>query len=123
MTYLAVAVGGAVGAVLRYGLTGWLHTLSGWVFPIGTLAVNLLGSLIIGAVMELSAGRYLFSPEARLLLVTGFCGGLTTFSTFSFETVALLEEQQWAAAAGNVALNVGLCIAATYLGALAARAL
>ena len=123
MSYLSVALGGALGAMLRYGLSGWLHSATGWLFPIGTLAVNILGSFIIGLVLELSAGRYLFSPEARLLLTTGFCGGLTTFSTFSYETVALLEEQQWGPAAGNVLLNVAVCFIAAYLGAALARAL
>jgi len=123
MTYFSVALGGALGAMLRYGLSGWLHSATGWLFPIGTLAVNILGSFIIGMVLELGSGRYLFSPEARLLLTTGFCGGLTTFSTFSYETVALLEEQQWVPAAGNVLLNVAVCLVAAYLGAALARAL
>jgi fluoride exporter len=123
MTYLSVALGGAAGAVLRYGLSGWLHALTGTTYPVGTLAVNVLGSFIIGLVLELSTGRFLVSPELRLLLTTGFCGGLTTFSTFSYETLTLLEEQQWAAAAGNLLLNVVVCIAIAYLGVLLARAL
>ena len=123
MTYLSVALGGALGAVLRYGLSGWLQALTGLVFPIGTLAVNVLGSLILGGVMELSTGRYLFSLETRLLLTTGFCGGLTTFSTFSYETLALLQGQQWLAALGNILLNGVVCIVATALGVVLARAL
>lgn len=123
MTYLSVALGGAAGAVLRYGLSGWLHGLTGLLFPIGTLAVNALGSLLIGVLLQLGTERFLFSVETRLLLTTGFCGGLTTFSTFSYETLALLEEQQWGAAAGNVVLNVGVCLAATYGGIVLARAL
>ncbi|HKJ00499.1 MAG TPA: fluoride efflux transporter CrcB [bacterium] len=123
MTYLSVALGGAAGAMLRYGLSGWLHDLTGMTFPIGTLVVNILGSFIIGLVLELSAGRYLFSPEARLLITTGFCGALTTFSTFSFETLALVQEQQWGAAAGNVVLNLGVCLVATFAGVMLARAL
>jgi fluoride exporter len=123
MSYLSVALGGALGAMLRYGLSGWMHAATGWVFPIGTLLVNVVGSFIIGVVLELGSGRYLFSPETRLLLTTGFCGGLTTFSTFSYETLALLEEQQWEAAAGNMLLNVVVCIVAAYLGVALARAL
>ena len=122
MTYLSVALGGALGAVLRYGLSGWLHAVTGAVFPVGTLAVNVLGSAVIGAVLQLSTERFVIPLEVRLLLTTGFCGGLTTFSTFSYETLALLEEQQWVAACGNVALNVVCCGIATYLGVLAARA-
>ncbi|HEX9843174.1 MAG TPA: fluoride efflux transporter CrcB [bacterium] len=121
MTYLSVAVGGALGAMLRYGLSGWLHTLTGMVFPIGTLAVNVLGSLIIGAVLELSTGRFLLSVEVRLLLTTGFCGGLTTFSTFSYETLELLQGRQWLEAAGNLLLNAVVSIAAAWLGVLLAR--
>lgn len=123
MSYLSVALGGALGAMLRYGLSGWLHNATGWVFPVGTLAVNVLGSAIIGGVLQLSTERFLVPVELRLLLTTGFCGSLTTFSTFSYETLALLEEQQWAAAAGNIVLNVVLCAVAAYLGVLAARTL
>lgn len=121
MIYLVVALGGAAGAMLRYGLSGWLHELTGMTFPIGTLFVNVLGAFIIGLVLELSTGRFLFSPETRSLLTTGFCGALTTFSTFSFETLSLMQEQQWAAAAGNVLLNVVLCLITVYLGVLLAR--
>lgn len=123
MTYLSVALGGAAGAVLRYGLSGWLHSLTGLLFPIGTLAVNVAGSFVIGLVLQLSTDRFLLSVEMRLLLTTGLCGGLTTFSTFSYETLTLLEEQQWGAAAGNVTLNVVVCLLATYGGVVAARAL
>jgi len=121
MNWVAVAVGGALGAVLRYGLSGWVQGVTGAFFPWGTLAVNVLGSFILGAGLHLGTERFLFSTEARLLLTTGFCGSLTTFSTFSFETYSLLEEQQWAAAGGNIALNVALCLAFTYAGVVAAR--
>jgi len=123
MIYFSVAVGGAVGAVLRYAATGWMHTWTGLVFPIGTLTVNVVGSLLIGVVLELTTNRFLVPLETRLLLTTGFCGGLTTFSTFSYETLALLQEQQWLPAAGNMALNGVLCLAATALGVLLARTL
>ena len=123
MSYLVVAVGGAVGAMLRYGLSGWVQSASGFTFPFGTLAVNILGSLVLGAVMQLATDRFLFSPEARLFITTGFCGSLTTFSTFSYETLLLLEDQQWQAAAGNILLNVVVCLMAAYLGIVAARML
>jgi CrcB protein len=121
MTYLSVALGGALGAMLRYGLSGWVQLATGWVLPVGTLAVNILGSFLIGALLQISTDRFLVAPETRLLLVTGFCGGLTTFSTFSYETLVLLEDQQWTAAAGNVLLSVTVCLVATYLGIIAAR--
>ena len=121
MAYLAVALGGALGAVARYGLSGWVQHFSGGIFPYGTLAVNVLGSFIIGLVLQMTTGRFVWSLEARLLLTAGFCGGLTTFSTFSYETLALLEDQQWLAAGGNSLLNVLVCLAATWLGLTAGR--
>ncbi len=123
MTYLAVALGGALGALARYGLSGWVHTLTGALFPLGTLAVNAVGSFLIGMALQAATGRFLWSLETRLFLTTGFCGGLTTFSTFSYETLALMEDQQWLAAGGNVLLNVALCLAAAYLGLVTARLL
>lgn len=123
MALLFVTLGGAVGAASRYLASGWVQSWSGSFFPLGTLAVNVVGSLIIGFVWELTTDRFLVSPEWRLLLTTGFCGGLTTFSTFSHETLALLHDAQWAPAAGNVLLNVLLCLAATFLGLSAAKLL
>ena len=119
--YLAIAAGGAGGAMLRYWISGAVHDLTGAGFPWGTLAVNVLGSLMLGALMQMSTERFLFSPGTRLLLTTGVCGSLTTFSTFSHETWLLLQSQQWPAAAGNVMLNVLVCLAAVYLGLLLAR--
>ena len=119
--YLAVAAGGAGGAMLRYWMSGAVQGLTGVGFPWGTLAVNVLGSLMLGALMQMSTERLLFPPGMRLLLTTGFCGGLTTFSTFSHETWLLVQAQQWPAAAGNVALNVLVCLAAVALGLLLAR--
>ncbi len=123
MGYLAVAIGGAMGAVARYGLSGWVMTWSAGAFPWGTLTVNVLGSLLIGALLHLGLERMLLSAEMRLIWVTGFCGSLTTFSTFSFETLELLRDQQWLAAGGNVLLNVLACLAATYLGLVLGRLL
>ncbi|MDH4248915.1 MAG: fluoride efflux transporter CrcB [Deltaproteobacteria bacterium] len=123
MAYLMVALGGAIGAVLRYGLSGWIHSAGGFLFPAGTLAVNVLGSFIIGLILHLGTGRFLLTPDTRLFLTTGLCGGLTTFSTFSWETLRLLEGQQWGAAGANVTLNVVLCLAATSAGVMTARML
>lgn len=123
LSYLSVALGGAVGAMLRYGLSGWVQSATGFAFPFGTLAVNILGSFVLGAAMQLGTGRFLLSVETRLLITTGFCGSLTTFSTFSYETLVLLEDQQWQSAAGNILLNVVVCLTAAYLGIVTARLL
>ena len=121
MTYLTVAMGGAIGAMARYGISGWVHTFSGAFFPLGTLAVNIIGSFIIGLFLQSVTDRFIWSLETRLLITTGFCGGLTTFSTFSYETLAMLEDQQWLAAGANTLLNVFLCLVATYIGLVVAR--
>lgn len=105
----------------RYGLSGQAQHLSGSLFPWGTLAVNVAGSFIIGLALQMSMGRFVWSLETRLLLTTGFCGSLTTFSTFSYETLALLEDQQWLAAGGNTLLNVLVCLTATWLGLVVGR--
>jgi CrcB protein len=118
---LVVTVGGGLGAAARYVLSGWVHAAMGLAFPWGTLLVNVLGSLIIGFVMVLGLERGLVSPEVRVLLTTGFCGGLTTFSTFSYETLALLRSEHWGWAGANTLLNLALCFAATALGMLLAR--
>jgi CrcB protein len=119
--YLLVTVGGGIGAAVRYFLSAWALTAFGPSFPWGTLLVNAVGSFIIGLVMVLSLERMIVSPEARLLLTTGFCGGLTTFSTFSYETLALLRGEQWLWAGANALFNLLLCLAATGLGILLAR--
>jgi fluoride exporter len=118
-----VAVGGLVGSVARYLLAGWVQNLNGAQFPFGTLTVNVLGSFILGMVMTLSLERGLISPEVRILLGTGLCGGFTTMSTFSYETVALLQYDNPTAALGNIALSLAGCLASVWLGGLAGRSL
>jgi CrcB protein len=115
VTYLWVALGGAVGAASRFAVAQWTGARWGMTFPWGTLAVNLTGSLMIGLVMTLLLARGA-DPTYRLLLVTGFLGGYTTFSAFSFETLALLEARRWDAAALYVGGSVGLGLLATALG-------
>ena len=119
MMLVYIAIGGALGAVARYGLGGWVHERAGHGFPWGTLAVNLLGSLLIGFMLRyLEAAR--FAPEVRALVAVGLIGAFTTFSTFSYETVALLEDGEWLRAALYVAGSVILGLAAVYAGLLAA---
>lgn len=124
MAYLWVALGGAAGAAARYGAAQWTGTRFGWSFPWGTLTVNIAGSLAIGLVMTLLAARQA-DPAYRLLLVTGFLGGFTTFSAFSFETWALLESRRWESAAlyvaGSLILSFAACGVGLGLGRLLAR--
>jgi CrcB protein len=120
---LLVAIGGLVGAVARYWLGGAAQRLGGDVFPTGTLAVNVAGSLLIGLVMTLSLERGLIEDDARILLTTGFCGGFTTMSTFGWETLALLREDQWLLALGNAGLTLFGCVTAVWLGIALARIL
>jgi fluoride exporter len=118
-----IAVLGALGCLARYFLSGWVYTIFGRGFPYGTLAVNIIGAFLIGLIMEFSIRSALIPPTLRIALTIGFLGGLTTFSTFSFETFRLLEEGAFLAACGNVLLSVVSCLACTWLGIVVARAL
>ena len=93
LKFLLVALGGAIGSAARYGFSLWLAPASSSI-PLGTLAANVAGCLVIGFVTELAGIKASFSPEARLLFATGFCGGLTTLSTFLFETNNLLQDRE-----------------------------
>lgn len=119
---LAVGAGAMLGAWLRWGLSYWLNPR--WtLLPLGTLVANLAGGYLIGLALALFALQPSIGPFWRLLLVTGVLGGLTTFSTFSAESVALLQGSQWGAAAGHAALHLIGSIAATLLGLATVRAL
>ena len=123
MTLLLVAVLGATGCLLRYGLSGWVQGALGRGFPHGTLAVNVLGAFLIGLLMELSLRSTLVPAGLRTGLAIGFLGGLTTFSTFSYETFRLLEDGELLRAGANVLVSVVTCVLLTWLGILAARSL
>jgi len=112
---LAVAVGSALGALLRWSLGMKLNSLLPGVPP-GTLAANLLGAFVIGAALAWIAASPDISPEWRLLITTGFCGGLTTFSTFSAEVFALLQQGRVAWAAGAIGVHVGGSLLMTLAG-------
>jgi CrcB protein len=118
-----IAFGSALGGVSRYLFGGALQRLAGGTFPIGTLVVNVTGSFLLGAILRYAVDTPGLSPEGRALLTVGFCGGYTTFSTFSYETVALLEDGEWTRAGVYLALSVLLSIAATFLGIVTAREL
>ena len=125
MTLAYVALGGALGALARYGISGWVYDRMGENFPWGTLIVNLVGCLALGMVirwLQVSA----VSPEVRPFLTIGVLGAFTTFSTFSYETVALLQEGQWLRAGlymgGSVALGLIAMVAGMALVTALARA-
>jgi len=112
---------GALGCLSRYLVSGWAYTLFGRALPYGTLAVNIIGSFLLGLVMEGSLRSTLLSPEVRIGITTGFMGGFTTFSTFSYETVRLLEEGSLLQAGANILLNVIVCVVCAALGIYLAR--
>jgi CrcB protein len=118
---LVVGLGGFIGAVFRYWLSGVAERWVGDTLPLGTLLVNVLGCLALGAVMCLVEYRQWFGPNARVFLTIGILGGLTTFSAFGYETFALARDGQLWAALANVAANVVLGTAAVTLGWLAAK--
>jgi CrcB protein len=121
--YLLVALGGLMGSVARYWLAGVVQGLTDHGFPTGTLAVNVIGSLVIGTVMTLSVERGLVGDDVRILLTAGFCGGFTTMSTFSYETLALLRGGERLLAFGNVGVTFVTCLAAAWMGSMIARIL
>jgi len=118
---MTIAIGGAIGSVLRFGLSTWVHTFTGRGFPYGTLAVNVLGSLAMGFLFVLLVERVGESALWRAGLLIGLLGGFTTFSTFSIETFNLIEQGAMAKAAGNMAASLILCVGGTWLGVLLAR--
>jgi len=121
MTLLLIALGGAAGSVLRYLIGGAVQNLSSRGFPIGTLSVNILGCLLIGILARLFLNMQT-AMAMRAFLIVGFCGGFTTFSAFSHETVGLIEGGEFVRAGGYILLSVTLCIAATFAGMGAVRA-
>lgn len=120
---LAIALGGAMGALLRYWASTGIHTLIGRAFPYGTLAVNVAGSLLMGFLYVLLVERLALSVEWRAALLIGVLGAFTTFSTFSMETFALFEDGERLKALMNILLSVTFCLVAVWLGVVAGRRL
>jgi fluoride exporter len=118
---LAVAVCGALGCLARYFVSGWVYGILGRGFPYGTFVVNIIGAYIIGLLMEFGLRSELIPPTLRMGLTIGFLGGLTTFSTFSYETFRLMEDGDFITATTNVILSVLVCLLFTWLGITTAR--
>ncbi len=124
-TYLLIGLGGALGSMARHWSNGLVASVMGIGFPWGTLIINVVGSVVIGfaaATMQ-NSGRFPAGEDARLFLMVGICGGYTTFSAFSLQTLTLLEGGQFLPAAGNIGLSVALCLIGVWLGYAAGLAL
>ena len=122
-TFWAVAIGAALGGVARYYLASALQHRLGATFPWGTLVVNVSGSLLLGVLIRYALATPSVSVEMRALLTTGFCGGYTTFSTYSYETATLLEDGQYGRAGAYALASVVVALGATFAGFVLAREL
>jgi CrcB protein len=120
---LAIAAGGAIGALMRFWMSNGVYALLGRGFPYGTLAVNVLGSLLMGFLYILMIERLSIGVEWRGFALIGLLGAFTTFSTFSIETLNLLEQADYAKAVANMLISVLACVAAAYVGVMLARQL
>jgi CrcB protein len=118
-----VALGSAIGGVARYLVGGWVQQRSGTTFPVQTLLINVTGSFLLGLIQRYALETTVLSPEVRTMLTIGVCGGYTTFSTFSYETLRLVEDGDWRRAGMYTLLSVVLSISAALLGVAAAREL
>jgi len=124
-TYLWVMLGSALGGGARYWFSGVIARMFGETFPWGTLLVNVSGSLVIGFFNTITGpdGRLLVATTARQFVMIGLCGGYTTFSSFSLQTLNLARDGEWLRAGGNVVLSVVLCLVAVWVGHLAAASI
>lgn len=118
VTYVWIAAGGAIGSVLRFWFSNLIAETVGQTFPWGTLAVNIIGSMVIGFTATLTGpdGRFLVSPDVRAFILVGVCGGYTTFSSFSLQTLSLARDGEWLHAGMNIVLSVVLCLISVWLG-------
>jgi CrcB protein len=122
---LWVFIGGGLGTLARWGASYWVATHVGETFPWGTLVVNVSGCFVIGFFATLTGtdGRFLAPAPFRQFFMLGVCGGYTTFSSFSLQTLTLIEDKQWFRAGANAVLSVVLCLAAVWLGHVLAQAM
>jgi len=118
LNYLLVFAGGGLGAAARYGLQGLIYEKTGTGFPYGTLVVNVLGCLVIGALMSAMEERFLVHPSVRIFLTIGVLGGFTTFSSFGFETVSLFRDGEIFLGLTNAIGTMVLCLVGTWIGML-----
>ena len=123
MNYLWIALGAVVGASARYFVSTQISRYFSTIFPYGTLLINLTGSLVLGFFFVYSSERVLLDPRWRLLVAIGFCGSYTTFSSYAFESFALMEQGQWLLTGANILASNALCLAAVLAGAALARGL
>jgi CrcB protein len=121
MNYFLVSAGAAIGGALRYGVSGYIQKHISVIFPYGTLVVNVAGSFLLGIIMFYLNEKELIGNEFRLFLTIGFCGGFTTFSTFSYETLNLFRDSEFSLAIYNVLLNFILCLAGISLAYLISK--
>ncbi|MGC1854252.1 MAG: fluoride efflux transporter CrcB [Candidatus Aquirickettsiella sp.] len=121
-TIFLIFIGAGIGGVLRYGISTGIYNLFNKNFPYGTLVVNVSGSLLMGFLFVLILERFQnFAPQLRALLLIGFLGGYTTFSSFSIETINLIESGNWLPAGINVLFSTILCLAAAWIGVILGR--
>lgn len=116
MKFLFVFIGGGIGSMLRYWAQGLVYSRMGSGFPYGTVLVNIIGCFLIGLLMVALEERFLATPALRVFLTVGILGGFTTFSSFSFETLALFRDGESALALANVGLSMVVCLCATWTG-------
>ena len=123
INYLLVSAGAAIGGALRYGISTYIQKNQSVIFPYGTLFVNIIGSFLLGIIMFYLNEKDLIGNEFRLFLTVGLCGGFTTFSTFSYETLMLIRDSELLLAFYNVILNLVLCLAGIYIAYLISKLL
>ncbi len=123
LNVVIIGIGGFFGAIARYGAALWIGQRWGRSFPLGTFVINVTGSFLIGLLMSLFTERFMVNPQWRLMLIVGFLGAYTTFSTFEYETGALLKDGEWMIAAVNIVLSVFAGLLALKAGEILAKSL
>ena len=118
-----ICLAGAAGTAARYFLSSWLARATGAAFPLGTLIVNVIGSFLLGAIMQVALSAESFPPTLRLALTTGLVGGFTTYSSFNYETLRYFQDGAWRAGCLNLSVTVAACLAAGVLGVWTGRLL
>lgn len=121
LNYGLIILGGGIGAAMRYWMSGAVQRWTGSIFPLGVFVVNVLGCFVIGFLMTSLEERFLVTPALRIFLGIGVLGGFTTFSSFSYETVSMLQDAEYFYAMLNIGLSVIICLAATYIGKMVGK--